>query len=113
MTREELAKWNQILHPEYPVVELGAEWLWTEFGIKSAPKFDNECWSHVPECWGDDLKQLIPAIKDKYPDVQFLQIKEKYCSLTIYFSSSPHDRESIDVMIEKCQDVLRRKGLHP
>jgi hypothetical protein len=113
MTREELLKWNKILHPEYPIKELQADWF-AQLGIESAPRYPWACWSHIPECWGEEVTKLIKAIQDRFRGTEFLQVKEKFCSLVIYYHPIKlDDRDSIDGMIERCQDILRSKGLHP
>lgn len=123
MTREELAKWNNKLYPKlktsdgkykYNVPEdLGADWFEEMCGIKSAPKYPDQCWSHIPTVWGGTVLTLIKNIKDKYPKVEFIQVKEKFCRLVIYYECVAHERDTIDSMIERCQDILRNQGVHP
>lgn len=94
---------------------LHAEELWDEFQIKSGPKFSDACWSHIPEKWADDVRLMISEVQDKFGGkVEFRQLKEKFCSLTVYFSAENDEiREEVNKIISSCIERLQEKGVHP
>ena len=110
--------WNNKLYPidkqgKFTSREIGAEYFWREFGIKSAPLFQEYCWYHIPQDWKDDVSDLIRAIQDRFPRLVFVQIKEKMASLVIYYDCEKEDRDEVKKMIEECRVKLRAKSLHP
>lgn len=117
----DLDYWNKKLYPRdenaekwTPPKNIGADWFWDNFQIKSAPKFREACWFHIPNAWADDVANLITAIRNCFGDgVEFTQIKEKFCYLTVYYSAKAEIRPKVDEMIKHTQAVLRNKGLHP
>lgn len=110
--------WNKKLYRDGEVVgEHGADWFWDNFQIKSAPKFKDACWYHIPQKWGDIVFEMITELKDKYPDIKFAQIKEKFCCLTVYFdydyNIQKDDAEDANHIVEKYREKLRAEGVHP
>ena len=112
--------WNSKLYPRneetgaFLAENLGANFFWDNFGIKSAPKFRDECYSHIPSLWKDDVSLLIKSLQEKYDNkIDFIQIKEKFAYLTVYYDSSEKDKKDIDNRVEECRNILRSKGLHP
>jgi len=95
--------------------KLDDEKLWEEFGIKSGPKFRDACWSGVPVKWTDDVRFLIKQVKDELKDrIEFAQIKEKWCRLTIYFTAKDKEAEKRFVELKReCISKLIEKGIHP
>ena len=89
--------------------------LWDEFGIKSGPKFQDACWSDVPVKWTEDVRLFLAQVRKELGDrIEFGQIKEKWCELTVYFTAS--DKEAGDRLLElkrECVDRLIAKGIHP
>lgn len=119
MTPDELHKWNSKLYGLGG--ELGAEWFWTRHRIRSAPKFRDECWSHIPHLWEGAVTKLITKIQKTYGNkVEFRQIKEKYIHLTVYYQvaeevgliEADKIQSEVDKMIKEAQDELRKLGLH-
>lgn len=113
----EVLDWNKKLYDyeaSCPPKELGAEWFWENWKIKSAPKFRDECWYHIPPAWGPDVHNLVTAIINCFGDkVKFKQIKEKFATLTVYTETDQETRLKISEMVQHTQTVLRNKGLHP
>lgn len=89
--------------------------FWEEFGIKSHPIFRGECYSHIPERWADEVRSMIKKAQKRLGDrIKFIQIKEKFCHLTVYFDSSDEEAKKEFLEIKKeCVDNLRNKNLHP
>ena len=113
-------EWNQKLYPieeskRLLPRELLAQWFWDNFQIRSAPKFKEECWYHIPIAWGDEVTSLINNIHTLYQDkVRFIQIKEKMAWLTVYFRADTKEIEgAVYNIIKTTQETLRKKGLHP
>ena len=89
-------KWNDIIYKDagVPIKSgISAQQLWDEFKIKSAPLYRDQCWSHIPGRWADDVRDLIRKVQAELGDkVRFVQIKEKWCFLTVYFESDSDER---------------------
>lgn len=93
---------------------LGAEEFWEEFKIKSAPKFKGACWFHIPERWAKEVREFIRAVQEEFGDkVQFAQIKEKFCWLTVYYDCDKETRKRVEELRAECIKKLVEKGVHP
>ena len=113
-----VGKWNKIIYRSAGVPiksSITAETLWADFRIKSAPKFPQECWYHVPEKWVDEVREMITTMQREIGNkVEFKQIKEKLCHLTVYFDTADkHARQRMYELIEECTKKLIEKGVHP
>jgi hypothetical protein len=117
-TIDQLHYWNNRLYSEFnddkykTPKSCNAEWFY-EFGIESAPKFRDKCWSHIPVCWAEDVKLMIESIQEQCPSVTFRQIKEKFCQLTVYMSGSDLDLATAYHEVTKCKQRLINKDIHP
>jgi len=100
---------------EFVKGNLGAEEFWDEFGIKSGPKFRDACWSHIPGKWAEDVRLMLTKAQKELGDrVNFTQIKEKMCWLTVYYAAKDDEAKSrMSELIVECQNRLRAKDLHP
>ena len=89
--------------------------LWEEFQIKSGPKFRDACWSGVPVKWCEDVRLLLQQVKSELGDrIEFEQIKEKWCYLTIYFTAKDKEAEKRFLELRgECINRLIEKGIHP
>ena len=117
--------WNKKLYTEREgkfgiPKDLGAQWFWDNFQIKSAPLYREECWYHIPIAWGDEVHKMITNIRQKFGDqVEFRQIKEKMAWLTVYYRVSEDladkdkIKENVNQLIQIAQANLRDKDLHP
>lgn len=107
--------WNKKLYREGELTgEYGADWFWDNFQIKSAPLFKNACWYHIPKKWGSAVADMVNELKSTHPNIQFAQIKEKFCCLTVYFDNIQKDyAEDVYFIVEKCRERLRAEGVHP
>ena len=94
---------------------LNAKEFWEEFGIKSGPMFKDCCWSHIPARWADDVRIFIKQVQSELGEqVMFKQIKEKWCNLTVYYSSTDQEAgERMRQLEKECIDRLIAKDLHP
>lgn len=94
---------------------LGADEFWNEFKIESWPKFPGVCAYHIPAKWADDVRDLISTTQKELGDrIRFIQIKEKYCELTIYYKALDVDAQARFKELERdCVDRLIAKGVHP
>lgn len=94
---------------------LGAKEFFEEFGIKSGPLFEDKCWSHIPERWADDVRLFIKQVQSELKDqVEFGQIKEKWCRLTVYYcAENENANKRVKELINECIDRLIAKGVHP
>jgi len=94
---------------------LDSESLWDKFGIKSGPKFREACWSHIPPTWSDEVGEFITQVQTELGDlIAFKQIKEKFCMLTVYFSTKDEDaRKRVYELQAECVAKLIKKGVHP
>ena len=112
-------EWNKKIYKDKDdnfVVEpkLEAQELWDEFKIKSYPLFKNACFSHVPSKWADDVRRLLKEAQQEFGDkITFLQIKEKWCELTIYIDAEDHVKEKFYKLKKECVERLKTKGVHP
>lgn len=94
--------------------QITADELWDEFQIKSHPKFRGSCYSHIPIRWTEDVRSMLRRIRDEFGDkVEFSQIKEKWCNLTIYYSAPDEIKDRVREIIVECKDSLISKGIHP
>ena len=93
----------------------GAKEFYEEFDIKSGPMFGGCCWSHIPARWTDDVRVFLKQVRSELGNrITFRQIKEKWCSLTVYYDSADqeaHDR--LKQLERECIDRLIAKDLHP
>lgn len=116
---DDLMDWNAKLYrDQHPGLtgEYGADWFWNELEIKSAPKFKDCCWHHIPKCWADEVKAMVVELREKFPSIEFTQIKEKFCDLTVYWSIEDYDSDvsnKVRQVIKKYKNKLRDEGLHP
>jgi len=92
-----------------------AEDFWKEFSIRSAPKFADACWSHIPARWADEVREMLRKAQQELGEqVEFIQIKEKLCRLTVYYSSADdHAKQRMSELITECTEKLINKGVHP
>jgi len=110
--------WNEIIYKDNGIPiksSITSEELWDEFGIRSAPKFRDACWSHIPERWANEVKEFITQVQNELGDrIEFVQIKEKFCRLTVYFDYSDESaRQRMYELINECTEKLINKGVHP
>lgn len=110
--------WNAIIYKDNGIPiksSITSEELWDEFKIKSAPKFMDACWSHIPERWSDEVRQFIIIAQRELGDkIKFAQIKEKFCRLTVYFDTNDeHARQRMYELIDECIKKLVNRGVHP
>ena len=87
--------------------------FWEKYQIRSGPKF-NACWSHIPIRWTEDVRNMLSKIRKEFGEqVTFDQIKEKWCSLVIYYSAPDEIKDKVREIIKECKDNLISKGIHP
>lgn len=114
---DNIQKWNKIIYRDPNKLRKGSltsEDLWAKFKIKSGPKFKDECWSEIPGVWADDVSDFIKSVQSEFGNkVRFLQIKEKFCELTVYYSSPDNIKKRVHELIEECIEKLIKKGVHP
>jgi hypothetical protein len=113
MTPEELSEWNKKLYQGKK--ELGADWFWDNFQLKSAPLYPNACWYHIPEDWERPVAILLATIQQKFGDrIELIQVKEKFCTLVVYFSAATDEiYDLIQGAVELTRQELRERGVHP
>ena len=117
--REWIQQWNIKIYKDDDGKEyegtMGAEELWKEFGIKSAPLFKDQCFYHVPGKWADDVRIFIKQVQKELGDkITFEQIKEKWCGFTVYFQSTDEEaRQRLLQLEEECINRLISKGIYP
>jgi hypothetical protein len=115
----DLNEWNKRIYKDdndnFIGGGLNAEEFWNEFKIESYPKFKNRCYYHVPGKWADDVRLFISAVQKELGDrIEFSQIKEKYCYLTVYYTAKDEEADKcLKVLQAECVDRLIEKGLHP
>ena len=115
----DLSDWNKKIYRNEDGSFVGgglhAEELWEEFGIKSGPKFERACWSHIPERWAEDVRVFIREVQAELGDrVVFEQIKEKFCDLTVYCRCvDDYARKRLLELKQECVERLINKGVHP
>jgi hypothetical protein len=58
---------------------------------------------------------MLQKVRDELGDrVEFSQIKEKFCDLTIYYSTKDDEaRTRMRELIAECRNKLIAKGVHP
>lgn len=108
-TQKDLGLWNSFYRDEG---EHGADWFWENFQIKSAPLYKEACWSHIPKVWADDVAELLHTLQDKF-DISFVQIKEKFCELIVYYDAPQEQKEEISKLIKATKENMRNKAIHP
>lgn len=112
-------EWNEKIYRNEDGSEvegrLGADEFWDEFQIKSWPKFRDACAFHIPGKWAEDVREFLTRVRDELGDkVQFAQIKEKFCQLTVYNSCADEEtRERLNELKIECVRNLIKKGVHP
>ena len=111
----DISKWNKIIYRDAnnAVAEggLSGSDFFELFRIESWPTFENAAASHLPGKWVEDVSVLIRTAQKEIPDINFLQIKEKFCVLTIYYDSG--DNLKFEKLKKVCIDRLIKKGVHP
>ena len=119
-SREALHYWNTLLYWDTVLNcqqsgSWGADEFWDEVQVESWPKFTNRCASHIPFAWVEDVKQLILQAKKELGDkIDFTQIKEKFCMLTIYKQCEDEQTAARFRELElECIERLIKKGVHP
>ncbi len=108
-TKKDLGLWNSFYRDDG---EHGADWFWESFQIKSAPLYEDECWSHIPKVWANDVSELLHTLQSKF-NISFVQIKEKFCELIIYYNAPEFQKKEIDKLIKDAKDKMRAKAIHP
>ena len=116
---DEVYKWNAIIYPSNEKGEdirhgLSASDWWDRFQIKSYPKFRNVCAYRCPATWIEDVTWMVEETRKRFGDkVEFNQIKEKFCILTVYFSADEDTKEKMYELIAETKARLVAKGVHP
>ena len=120
---DDVHKWNKIIYKNADGSfidgdKITNDELWESYRIRSAPKFKSECWSHIPVRWTKDVRIMLDQILSEFENkVEFQQIKEKFCNLTVYYKPcSSLDEEAktrIQEIIKECKERLISKGVHP
>jgi len=89
--------------------------LWDKWQIKSWPKFKDGCACHVPSKWADDVRVLLTTARNELGDrVNFSQIKEKFCRLTIYYKCDDDEATTrMQELISECIKQLQLKKVYP
>ena len=105
--RNTVQAWNRIIYDATPS-DLGAQYFWDKYQIKSSPLFANHSEFNIPSTWAHPVDLLIQDLKAL--NVEFGQIKEKYCTLRVYYK--PHSEEA-ERIIERTREQLRVLGVHP
>lgn len=120
MTREWVDDWNNKIYrnPDgTPVVGgISGSDFWNEFGIESWPVNKRACASHIPERWADDVEKFIVQVQTELEGrIEFHQIKEKFCRLTVYFGYDNDEdaKNRMYELINECIERLISKGVHP
>jgi len=108
-SKKDLGLWNSFYSESG---EYGADWFWKNFGIKSSPLYKDECWSHIPKVWAEDVSKLLHTLQSSF-DINFIQIKEKFCELVIYYSAPEYQREKINNLIKETKEKMCEKAIHP
>ena len=94
---------------------LKAQQFWDEFKIESGPLFKDQCYSHIPEKWADDVRLFIKQVQSELGSrIIFKQIKEKWCWLTVYYGVTDIEADNrLKELERECMDRLIQKGIHP
>jgi hypothetical protein len=66
----------------------------------------NKCYFEVGDNWVEPVKELIQKIIEVDDEVQFIQIKNKWGHLTIYYDSTEKHSRIIDGLIAECAAKL-------
>lgn len=113
-TRFALDQWNDKLYPGRNDNSVPGS-FWEEFDIESAPRNNRACWSHIPKKWETDVRLMLGTARSELGKrIEFAQVKEKFCSLVVYFTSKDDDAHTrMRELVEECKGRLKGKGLHP
>lgn len=110
-------RWNKIIYGNKSKDNnaLGADEFWKEFKIKSYPKFSGYSYYHIPGVWADEVKEFIWKVQKELGDnINFIQIKEKFCQLVVYFNTPNKDWERrVRKLQDECVEKLIEKGVYP
>jgi len=112
----DIKEWNKKIYKHSNVKSKPfSEVLWNAFEIKSWPLFKDACSYHVPDLWREEVIKLIYKTRNVLGDrIQFSQIKEKFCYLTIYYSAKDDEaKQLMESFVEECRKNLIEKGIHP
>jgi len=95
--------------------EITVDELWDKFQVKSWPKFKDGCACHVPSKWSDDVRIMLTKARSELGDrIDFRQIKEKYCTLTIYYNAADDAAQNrMRELIAECVEQLQIKKVYP
>lgn len=94
---------------------LNAKEFYEEFGIESAPLFRDRCYFHIPERWAEDVRVFIHQVQSELGNrIDFTQIKEKWCILTVYYDFADEEADKrLKELQKECVGRLAAKGVHP
>ena len=78
-------------------------------------KYPTECISNCPTSWVKEVSTLLNSINKKFPNVKFIQFKEKFGTLRVYFSGTKDEdeRRFIEKMIDKTEIKIIKKLKYP
>ena len=103
-------EWNEILYGgdnrQLPNTPSKIREVFNEIGAIS---------SHVPRQWEDDVIVFIRQVQGELKnDITFVQIKEKYCILTVYYDYLNKEAAArVQELRQECINKLITKGVHP
>jgi hypothetical protein len=114
----DLNYWNEKIYKNpdgsWVIGGMYAKEFFAEFGIESYPLFENKCYYHIPETWAEDIRIFLKSTKDLGDRIEFKQIKEKFCELTVYYSAKDEEaRATINKLVGECINRLIAKGVYP
>lgn len=114
----DINEWNKNIYKNndgslFKGEELTPNDLWDKFKIKSHPKFKGSCYSHIPQRWTNDVSEMLKKIMELNKPVEIIQIKEKWCRLTVYYKAPDEIKEEVNKIIVNCIETLVSNGLHP
>lgn len=120
-TIEEVHDWNKIIYKNADGSwvddsnKITVDELWDRWQIKSWPKFKEGCACHVPVKWADDVRVMLDKARDELGDkVEFQQIKEKFCRLTVYYTCKDDEASNrMQDLIRNCIEQLQIKKIYP
>lgn len=112
--------WNKVIYKDAngdwaKGNEITVDEFWDKFQIKSWPKFKDGCACHVPVKWADDVRVMLTRARNELGDrIDFRQIKEKWCTLTVYYSAADEVAQNrMKELISECVEQLQIKKVYP
>jgi hypothetical protein len=112
--------WNNVIYKEADGTqaqgnEITVDELWDKFQIKSWPKFKDGCVYNLPSKWSDDIRVMLTKVMAELGSrIGFMQIKEKWCKLTVYYKAADDAAKNrMQELIAECIEQLQIKKVYP